>query len=249
MKLWSETILPGSNQKAGNYRKPKSDIVFLHGTGSNARMWKNQVSYFSQLGYACTIVDLRGHGQSHEPYEKTDLEIHRQDILQTLQNGNVRFPAYFVGHSLGAIISLAIAEKHPELVRGIFAACLPGKVLKPVSKAFAVFINGPMQALKESELKRFLGWREQTLVEMHSFTLKEIITHFGDLYLLNQLPEVNCPVHLACWRFDPIALYWHAHDFHKKIPSSTLKTFEWGGHNFMDTRSTDFNDLIFNYLE
>lgn len=249
MKLWSETILPGLNQKTGNYRKAKSDIVFLHGTGSNSTMWKNQVSFFSQIGYACTVVDLRGHGQSHEPYEKTDLEVHKQDIVQTLQNNNVHLPAYFVGHSLGSIISLSLAETNAEMVKSVFAACLPGRVLTPVSKAFEIFINGPIQALKESDFKRFLGWREQTLVEMPPFTLKEIVTHFGKLDLLSKTPRVNCPVHLACGRFDPIALYWHSNHFHKKIPGSTLKTFEWGGHNFMDTRSESFNNWILNYLD
>ncbi len=249
MKLWSETILPGHGLRPGNYRNRKSDLIFLHGTGSNARMWKNQVLYFSSIGHACTVIDLRGHGQSHEPYEKTDLEVHRQDILQTLHSGNIHFPAYFIGHSLGSIISIDIAQKHPELVKGIFAACLPGRVLKPISKAFEVFINGPMQALKDSHFKRYLGWREQTLVEMPAFTLKEIVSNFSELDLLNKLPEVSCPIHLACGRFDPIALYWHTHHFHKKIPGSTLKTFEWGGHNFMDARGQDFNAWIANYLD
>ena len=82
----------------------KSDIVFLHGTGSNARMWKNQVAFFTRLGHKCTLIYLRGHGQSHEPYEKTDLEVQRKDVLETLQNSKAYISclfcrAFFRGYS------------------------------------------------------------------------------------------------------------------------------------------------------
>src|SRR5581483_5488532 len=105
--------------------KQKLDIVFIHGTGSNAKMWQSQVQFFTALGYACTLIDLRGHGQSDEPNERTDLNIHRQDLLETLQASDVRLPAYFIGHSLGAIVALDLAEKNPELVKAVFAACIP----------------------------------------------------------------------------------------------------------------------------
>lgn len=248
MKLWSEIILPAAPYVDNADKSKKESLVFLHGTGSNARMWKNQVAFFNRLGHTCLTMDLRGHGFSHEPYETTDLETHLEDVRQTLQINQINFPAYFVGHSLGAIISLFLANQQPQLVRGIFAACLPGKIIKPVAKSFKLFLNGPLQMLKESELKRYLGWRERTLVEMPPFTLNQINTHFADLDLIGSLPPINCPVHLACGRFDPVALYWHAKELQQKIPGSTLKIFEWGGHNFMDARPDAFNAWILQYL-
>jgi len=248
MKLWYETVLPSTREPIGKINKIKSDIVFLHGTGSNARMWKNQVAFFSRLGHTCTLMDLRGHGQSHEPYEKTDLEVHRRDVLETLQNSKVKFPAYFVGHSLGAIVALVIAEKHPELVKAVFAACMPAKLVKPVQLFFTLFINGPMQALKESPIKQYLPWREQTLIEMPFFTMKEIANYFSTCDLLENSPEVNCPVHISAARFDPLAIHWHTKQLHKKMPDSTFKTFEWAGHNVMDYRTHDFNSWILSHL-
>jgi pimeloyl-ACP methyl ester carboxylesterase len=246
MKLWSETIIPSSQELNG---QSKSHIVFLHGTGSNARMWKNQVSYFSRLGYPCTLIDLRGHGQSHEPYEKTDLVVHTQDVLDTLQNSKIKFPAYFVGHSLGAIVALSIAEKHPSLVKAVYAACAPGRLVKPVQFLLRIFLNGPFQALKESRVKHFLPWRERTLVEMPTFTMKEIANFFRESDLLTSTPKVSCPVHIGAARFDPLAIHGHSKMIHSKLPESTFQTFEWAGHNVMDYRTNDFNSWILGYLE
>ena len=240
MKLWSEIILPPDHCKDA--------IVFLHGTGSNSSMWKSQMAFFSKLGHPCISVDLRGHGYTHEPYEITNLNTHIEDILQTLPTNQMHLPAYFVGHSLGAIISLFLANKQPELVKGIFAACLPGRIIAPVKTTFGLFIDGPLQVLKGSGLKQYLGWRERTLIEMPLFTLGQIYNHFAGLDLLRALPPIDCPIHLACGRFDPIALCQHTKELQQKMPGSTLKIFEWGGHNFMDANSRTFNAWILQHL-
>ena len=249
MKLWSETILPGSYNRIESGLQHKGNMVFLHGTGSSSAMWRQQVKYFSAKGYVCTLIDLRGHGASHEPYEKTDITVHKKDVLETLAVAKINSPAYFVGHSLGAILSMSIAEENPHLVKRVFAACLPGKILPPVLKGFELLISGPLQALKDSDLKQYLGWREQILVEMPIYTLREIANNFADIDYLNKVPAVKCPVHLASARFDPVAVCWQSKKIQQKIPGSTLKTFEWAGHNVMDYRADDFNQWIASYLD
>src|SRR5580658_8525902 len=121
MELWSEIILPDGQRK--------DPIVFLHGTGSNSAMWKHQVEFFSKRGHPCLSIDLRGHGSSREPYEITDLQTHLSDIEQTLQMQQIPFPSYFIGHSLGSILSLFLASKQPQMVKGVFAASLPAKII------------------------------------------------------------------------------------------------------------------------
>ena len=167
---------------------------------------------------------------------------------RSLSLNQIKFPAYFVGHSLGAIISISLANKHPELIKAIFAAGMPGKVSPLINSAFKLFIKGPMQTLKDSDLKNHLGWRERTLIEMPLFTLEQISASFADIDFTNSLPPVDCPVHFACGRFDPIALCSHIKEMHKKIPDSTLQIFEWGGHNFMDASPAAFNAWISRYL-
>ncbi len=95
----------GADQATTAASTAKADVVFIHGTGSSSEMWQPQVELLNGLGYRCFVIDLRGHGKSIEPGEPTNLAVHNADVLQTIENSEVRFPAVFVGHSLGAIIS------------------------------------------------------------------------------------------------------------------------------------------------
>lgn len=227
----------------------KSEIVFIHGTGSNSQMWSRQLPFFLERGYGCTLLDLRGHGQSPDPKEKTSLRIHAEDVLETLSNAQVKSPAYFVGHSLGAMIMVHLASEKPELFKTIFAASLPGKVSPAVVLAFRCFISGPLQAVRKSGFHRHLAWRERTLFEMDRFTLNEIADEFGTMDLSNTVSTLKCPVHFAAGRFDPVAQYAQIVRMHHGLDQSSLRVFEWGGHNFMDTRAPEFNNWILKHIE
>ncbi len=227
----------------------KADFVFIHGTGSNSHMWDKQVNYLTALGHRCFLIDLRGHGETPEAFEKTDLLVHEQDVIETLSTSAVRFPAYFVGHSLGAILSITIARQKPEWVKVIFAASLPGKVLAPLPVLLKMFVRGPKQFLTRLGIHRNLAWRERTLFEMDPHTLDQIAINFGEIDLMSKPFGVRCPIHFAAGRFDPVALYWDVLAMHKKVPGSTLITFPWGGHNFMDADSDKFNKWISSKLD
>lgn len=225
------------------------DVIFIHGTGSNSVMWKHQIAALTQRGYRCFAFDLRGHGGSAEPKETTNIETHLQDLFETIPAHEIQFPAIFIGHSLGAILSVEIAERNPELVDQVFAAALPGKILPPVVPAFRAFISGPFMMLKDTPLPRRLAWRERTLFEIDRHTLEQIADNFGTLNLVDKEYKVACPVHLSAGRFDPVAPYMYVKRIHKLLPNSTLTVYDWAGHNFMDYNTEHFNEWIISRLE
>lgn len=47
-------------------RKPQT-LLFIHGGFGCASVWLPFLTYFSQRGYACYAVSLRGHGESWKP--------------------------------------------------------------------------------------------------------------------------------------------------------------------------------------
>jgi pimeloyl-ACP methyl ester carboxylesterase len=64
---------------------------------------------------AAVAPDMRGHGQSDAPdsgYAPTD---YANDLLQLIQ-AELRPPVPVVGHSLGALVAIAMAELRPDLV-------------------------------------------------------------------------------------------------------------------------------------
>jgi pimeloyl-ACP methyl ester carboxylesterase len=212
-------------------------------------MWTPQVELLTGLGYRCFVIDLRGHGQSHEPREHTDLSVHKADVLETIENSPIRFPAVFVGHSLGAILSLTLAEDRPELISLVFAAGFPGRLLKPITYVFKLFMEHGYDPLKAKNWHKGWAFRPRTLIETDKHSLEQIVANFGELDFITNLPKVKCKVHLAAGRFDPVAPSFYALEVHRALPTSTFKMFEWGGHNFMDTHPKTFNKWLVEGLQ
>jgi pimeloyl-ACP methyl ester carboxylesterase len=225
-----------------------SDVVLIHGTGSGAEMWKPQVEMLVSRGYRCFVPDLRGHGLTADPGEHTDLEVHLRDVEETLKTLDIQYPAIFIGHSLGAIISLTLAERRPELFQQVFAVGMPGKVLPPVSVAFRLFLNAPFEKLRGTTFHERLPWRPRTMISTHRNALTQIVDNFGSLDFVSRALEVTCPVHFAVGRWDPVAPLYFVEKMHRALPGSTLHVFEWAGHNMMDQYPEQFNDWLLRHL-
>jgi pimeloyl-ACP methyl ester carboxylesterase len=222
----------------------KPDVIFIHGTGSNSQMWTPQVEALSKLGHRCLLIDLRGHGKTPEPYEPTTIQVHLADIQETLAAETPHYPAIFVGHSLGAIISLELAQLNPEMFAQIFAVGMPGKVLALVVFMFRIVLLFPYEKLRGTALHKALPWRLHTLINTERFTLMQIAANFQSLDYVSTPFNVKCPVHFSAGRFDPVAPYPYVKRMHHSLPQSTLRVFEFAGHNHMDQYPTKFNHWL-----
>ena len=91
-------------------------IVFLHGLTSFWREYGPLLHNLTQFGRVYA-PDLRGHGQSGrgDSYQPKDYE---RDIATFLQQ-HIRKPAVLVGHSLGALVAMRLAARHPKYVQSL----------------------------------------------------------------------------------------------------------------------------------
>lgn len=238
MKLATIVISPSANGPE------KSDVIFIHGTGSNSEMWASQVKAISAAGHQCFLIDLRGHGQTPEVFENTDIKVHLDDVMETLRDLPVRYPATFVGHSLGAIISMELAQLYPELFDQIFAVGMPGKVFSIVVVLFRLVLLFPYEKLRGTALHKALPWRLKTLISTERFTLMQIVANFRGLDYVSKPFNIQCPVHFSAGRFDPVAPYPFVRKMHGSLPKSTLRVFEFAGHNHMDQYPGQFNSWL-----
>ncbi|MBI4533360.1 MAG: alpha/beta hydrolase [Candidatus Melainabacteria bacterium] len=222
----------------------RSDVILIHGTGANASLWHPQVELITKLGYRCFVPELRGHGSSSEPGEPTNLAVHIEDVLESLEYHGISYPAIWVGHSLGAIISLLLAEASPQLFQQILAVSVPARVLKVVSCAFSFLMTWPVAAIKGTIVHKNLPRRERILVDTDQHSLRQIVTNFSRINLLDRDLSVKCPVHLSVGRLDVVAPYFYVEKLHKALPNSTFRIFEWAGHCCMEDQPKEFNQWL-----
>lgn len=225
----------------GEKKSGKGTVVLIHGTGARAEMWIPQIKLLVDRGWHCLLPDLRGHGESAEPGESTNIEVHIKDILDTLEGVDIDYPVTFAGHSLGSIISMELAAQRPEMFKQILAVSMPGRVPQVVVAAFNIFLGGPYQTIRGTAFHKSLAWRERVLLETNHFSLSQIAENFATLNYVENLPEVSCPVHFAVGRLDPVAPWNHVKTMHSLLPGSTLQVIEFAGHNCMDSQPRAFN--------
>ncbi len=90
-------------------------LLFLHGVMSRWQSWLHIMPAFASR-WQLHALDFRGHGQSGRTpgaYRAVD---YATDVIAYLRE-RVGQPTVIVGHSLGAIVTIAVAADAPELVR------------------------------------------------------------------------------------------------------------------------------------
>lgn len=113
-------------------------IVFLHGAGMDHTVWLLQSRYFAHHGYNALAVDLPGHGRSAGPLLASVAEL--ADWTVRLLDAAGLALAALVGHSMGSLVALDCAARHPARVSRLAllgtAAPMPvGKVLLDAAQA------------------------------------------------------------------------------------------------------------------
>jgi pimeloyl-ACP methyl ester carboxylesterase len=92
-------------------------VVFIHGLGSSARDWENQIGFFSKI-YQVILFDVRGHGKSDKPPGPYSIPLFSRDLIALLTALQIG-PVHVVGISMGGMIGLQLAVDAPELVKSL----------------------------------------------------------------------------------------------------------------------------------
>lgn len=95
-------------------------VLFLHGAGSNAATWWQQLPSFAAR-HTCITMDLRCFGRSVAPMSEFRHELFVADVLAVLDHFGVT-RAVVVGQSLGGMVGLRLALQHADRVAA-FVAC------------------------------------------------------------------------------------------------------------------------------
>lgn len=103
------------------YGQGDETLVFIPGLGGTTRYWAPRIRSMHDH-YRVILVDLLGFGQSPKPWTRYSVE-HHVEALHTRLRG--LGPMSLVGHSLGALIAMAYAARHPDQVKNVIALGMP----------------------------------------------------------------------------------------------------------------------------
>jgi pimeloyl-ACP methyl ester carboxylesterase len=101
-------------------------LVFLHGLGGTAILWKNIARLFSPDEFAICAFDQRGHGHSKPPpganFDPLTLS---QDVIDTIESFKWDTKPLIIGHSMGARTALGCVYLKPEAFCGLILVDMP----------------------------------------------------------------------------------------------------------------------------
>jgi len=92
-------------------------MVFLHGAGFDHSAWALHSRWFAHHGYAVLAPDLPGHGRSAGPAPRSIAEMADWTIALVSAAGAEK--AHLIGHSMGSLIALDAAARHPQRVSAL----------------------------------------------------------------------------------------------------------------------------------
>src|ERR1700720_523115 len=96
---------------------PQPTIVLLHGAGFDHTTWALHSRWFAHHGYGVLAPDLPGHGRSSGAPLPTIADM--ADWTAALLDASGASKARLVGHSMGSLIALETAARHPARVSAL----------------------------------------------------------------------------------------------------------------------------------
>lgn len=99
------------------FDKSQPTVVFLHGAGFDHSTWALHTRWFAHHGFGVLAPDLPGHGRSAGPSLSSIADM--ADWTAALLHAAGAEKAHLIGHSMGSLISLETAARHPDKVSAL----------------------------------------------------------------------------------------------------------------------------------
>ncbi|NWR01567.1 ABHD8 protein, partial [Paradoxornis webbianus] len=95
-------------------------LFFIHGVGGSLDIWKEQLEFFSGLGYEVVAPDLAGHGCSSAPPVAAAYTFYAlAEDMRAVFKRYAKKRNILIGHSYGVSFCTFLAHEYPQLVHKV----------------------------------------------------------------------------------------------------------------------------------
>lgn len=146
-------------------------VLLIHGIGSSSADFNPVLEGLVEFCQPY-LLDLRGHGASDQPEVGYHYSDYVRDLESVLAHLQLDHPIV-LGHSLGGIITLMWAARHPEMARAIIIEDSPlrsGIDFKDAFEGWLTLNALPHEVVKAWYAEKNPGWSDQ-LVHQRSFDM------------------------------------------------------------------------------
>lgn len=232
-------------------RAAGSAVVLLQGLGLSSRFWFDVPELLASDPTSprhVLAIDNRGTGRSDKPRRLWTMGTMADDVIAVLDHAGVE-KAFVVGISMGGMIALQVALRHPSRVRGlVLFATTAGFLLGALPPAGAVRrlltlpLGGPRAArnltrllLPESKWERaheiLREWPKA--MRDHPTKTRTFAAHLfaASTHLVTRrLHSIQCPTLVVAGSHDALIPLQNAKVLAKHIPHAELEVIEETGH-------------------
>lgn len=103
-------------------------ILLIHGFGANLNQWRHNLVAISQVAPVYAI-DLLGFGDTEKAATLYGAEVWAAQVAEFIQ-AVIGTPIALVGHSLGALVALTVAHRHPTWVAKLLLITIPSSAAR-----------------------------------------------------------------------------------------------------------------------
>ncbi|SDS81571.1 alpha/beta fold hydrolase [Bradyrhizobium canariense] len=233
-------------------------IFFIPGFGGVGSFWRGQIEFFKSR-FRVIVIDQRGAGASARSQQEYSLDQMTDDVQIVMDAAKID-AAVLVGHSTGGAIAQTLAVRTPERISGMLLSstwCTPGNYFRRVFE-----FRRSLLELGATDLfhKAGIFFRYPPhYAETHDAAFE----NGGDVDVDINISRINAVLHadlnpvidrikvptlVVAARDDTLVPQYMSEEVAQRIAHSKYIVLDQGGHFLPETRSSDYNGLLAEFL-
>lgn len=232
-------------------------IVFIHGSGDSARLWRLQTDYFGPK--RAVAIDLPGHGERPDAFgDDVNVQQYAHSAYDIVTNELQLQQPIIAGHSLGGAVALSMALDYGHQLGGLILVGTGARLRVHPTLLEDAKNSSPSSRARISEIAfartTSAEARNQAIQEIQGQQASQTNLLYRDLSACNvfdvmtRLSEIHLPTLVICGEDDRLTPPKYSEYLHQHIAGSTLRILPNAGHYVMREQPQAFNQAVEQWL-